>query len=68
MIFNVQINEFTGYWRSFGFGMLAIYKSDFSLLPGFSDKIKGWGEEDIDLANKVIIVAKGFKMLENYDF
>ena len=42
-----------GYWRSFGFGIAAMYNSDFKAVGGF-DKIVGWGKEDVVLFEKYV--------------
>ncbi|XP_069105855.1 chondroitin sulfate synthase 1-like [Argopecten irradians] len=38
-----------GYWRSFGYGMVGVYKSDLAAVGGFNTSIRGWGTEDNDL-------------------
>ena len=38
---NFDINEMTGFWRKFGYGMIALYKSDFDKAGGFDVKIEG---------------------------
>lgn len=49
-----QIDEVSGYWRSFGFGIVSLYLEDFHRVGGFNTSIIGWGKEDIDLFEKVI--------------
>lgn len=44
----------TGYWRNFGFGILATYNSDLKRVGGFNKSIVGWGKEDVDLYEKFI--------------
>ena len=41
-----------GYWRQWGFGMAAMYKSDFL---GMDLSIVGWGKEDVSLYEKYIL-------------
>ncbi|XP_043284509.1 chondroitin sulfate synthase 1 [Venturia canescens] len=48
------IDEKSGFWRQFGFGIVSIYKEDFREIGGFDLTIKGWGKEDIDLYEKAI--------------
>lgn len=48
-----QINEEVGYWRAFGFGIVAMYKSDLKAVGGLDTSILGWGGEDVDLYEKV---------------
>jgi len=43
-----------GYWREFGYGIAAFYKSDFRLAGGFDTSIKGWGKEDVNLFDRFI--------------
>ena len=41
-----------GYWRQWGFGMAAMYKSDFL---GMDLSIVGWGKEDVSLYEKYVL-------------
>ncbi len=43
-----------GYWRQFGFGIVAVYGSDLKRVGGFDTSIVGWGKEDVDLYEKFI--------------
>jgi chondroitin sulfate synthase len=43
-----------GYWRQFGFGIAAMYRSDMLAVGGFDLSIQGWGKEDVDLYTKFI--------------
>ena len=38
---NFEIDEMSGFWRKFGYGMIALYKSDFDKAGGFDVKIEG---------------------------
>ncbi|CAK9819676.1 Chondroitin sulfate synthase 1 [Anthophora quadrimaculata] len=48
------INEMTGYWRQFGFGIVSLYKQDYKTVGGFDLTIQGWGKEDVDFYEKVV--------------
>jgi len=50
--YDFHINS--GYWRSFGFGILSTYNSDLHRVGGFDKSIVGWGKEDVDLYEKFI--------------
>lgn len=54
------INEKTGFWRQFGFGIVGIYKSDFVKLGGFNTNITGWGLEDVNFYESVIKLKISF--------
>ena len=43
-----------GYWRTFSYGQVALYKSDLDNAGGFNTNIKGWGKEDIDFAIRIV--------------
>ena len=36
-----NIREMNGFWREYGYGMVALYKSDFDKAGGFDVKIEG---------------------------
>lgn len=48
------INQDTGYWRQYGFGIVSMYKSDLISAGGFNTTIQGWGNEDVDLFEKFV--------------
>lgn len=48
------VNQDTGYWRQYGFGIVAMYKSDLIAAGGFNTTIQGWGNEDVDLFEKFV--------------
>lgn len=60
---NITITEFgeeAGYFRQFGFGICAIYKSDV-LHPevnGFNTDITGWGLEDVRFLERIVKLNK----------
>ncbi|XP_044262489.1 chondroitin sulfate synthase 1 isoform X2 [Tribolium madens] len=41
------IDEESGFWRQFGFGIVSLYKSDYRKLGGLNLHISGWGFEDV---------------------
>jgi len=43
-----------GYWRQFGYGIMAVYNADFMDAGGFNVDIRGWGREDIDLVERLL--------------
>lgn len=49
-----DFNSETGYWRQFGFGIVAAYNSDLRRVGGFDTSIIGWGKEDVDLYEKFV--------------
>lgn len=48
------VNQDTGYWRQYGFGVVSAYKSDLAAAGGFDTAIQGWGNEDVDLFDKFV--------------
>jgi len=49
-----EIDKMSGFWLHYGFGIVAIYKSDFDQVGGFNLNIEGWGGEDVDFYQRVI--------------
>jgi chondroitin sulfate synthase len=52
-----SLNSFdndVGYWRHSGFGIIAVYGSDFFNTGGFDLEIRGWGREDVELFERFI--------------
>ena len=43
-----------GYWRQFGYGIAAMYRSDLDRVGGYDTSIQGWGKEDVDLFQKIV--------------
>ena len=44
-----DINQHTGSWRPYGYGMACFYKPDYVRAGGFNLRINGWGREDYNL-------------------
>ena len=61
--FNFHVNR--GYWRQFGFGIAAMYKSDLMAVGGFDTSIQGWGKEDVDLHARFL--AKNITVFRSVD-
>ncbi|EDW27055.1 GL16444 [Drosophila persimilis] len=53
------IDDENGYFRQFGFGICAIYKSDIldEDINGFDKDITGWGLEDVKFLEKIVRVG-----------
>ncbi|OXU25276.1 hypothetical protein TSAR_010871 [Trichomalopsis sarcophagae] len=49
-----DISPLSGFWRLFGFGIVAMYKSDYEAIGRFDLTIEGWGKEDVDLFEKAV--------------
>nr|CAD7597218.1 unnamed protein product [Timema genevievae] len=49
-----RIDDDTGFWRQFGFGIVSIYKCDLMQVGGFDTTIQGWGKEDVNLYDKIV--------------
>ena len=43
-----------GHWAVYSFGMLCIYKSDYTSAGGLDTDIVGWGGEDVDLFERIV--------------
>ena len=56
--FDTMFSYAKGYWRFKGFGMVAVYKSDFKMVGGLNTKIRGWGKEDIEFAERTLWKSK----------
>lgn len=48
------INEISGHWRQYGFGIVSLYKRDYVTVGGLDLSIQGWGKEDVELYEKVV--------------
>nr|CAB3230931.1 chondroitin sulfate synthase 3-like [Phallusia mammillata] len=49
-----QISKQSGFWIYYGFGISAMYKSDYTKIGGFISSRTGWGGEDVDFYKKVL--------------
>lgn len=61
---------YLGHWVHYAYGMVCLYKSDYSAVGGFDLSRQGWGGEDVELFTKhaksslnVIILIFFFKFL-----
>ena len=59
-----DINQNTGSWRPYGYGMACFYKPDYVRAGGFNLRINGWGREDYNLYGRYDILV--FKPLLFY--
>lgn len=50
----VPLKRKHGHWAYYSFGMLCIYKSDYSAAGGMNTNIIGWGEEDVKFFESVV--------------
>eukprot|EP01094_Clydonella_sp_ATCC50884_P004003 TRINITY_DN13092_c0_g1_i1.p1 TRINITY_DN13092_c0_g1~~TRINITY_DN13092_c0_g1_i1.p1 ORF type:complete len:617 (+),score=178.97 TRINITY_DN13092_c0_g1_i1:48-1853(+) len=50
------VDHANGYWRTYGYGTLSIYKSDFLRVGGYdlSKFSTAWGGEDLDIIDRII--------------
>lgn len=48
------INEISGHWRQYGFGIVSVYKSDYRTVGGLDLSIQGWGKEDVEFFEKAV--------------
>ncbi|CAH1789144.1 unnamed protein product [Owenia fusiformis] len=48
----MAINKYTGHWVDYGYGMMCLYRQDYSAVQGYDLGIKGWGGEDVDIFTK----------------
>ena len=59
---NFKIETLRGFWRQYGYGMVALFKEDFDAAGGFDVKIVGWGMEDVYLVSNVISNGIGSRL------
>lgn len=50
----IRVARENGHWATYSFGMVCLYKSDYSISGGFDLDIEGWGGEDVDLFSKIL--------------
>jgi len=48
------INEISGHWRQYGFGIVSLYKKDYRAVGGLDLSIQGWGKEDVEFFEKTV--------------
>lgn len=48
------INEISGHWRQYGFGIVSLYKRDYVAVGGLDLSIQGWGKEDVEFYEKAV--------------
>lgn len=51
---SLLISRHRGHWAHYSYGMVCLYAGDYQKTGGFDVSMHGWGEEDIDLLNKVL--------------
>jgi hypothetical protein len=54
----LQVGHDFGQWRVYGYGILAVYRSDYQHVGGFNLDIDGWGLEDNDLLVRFLKAAQ----------
>ena len=54
IVFSMFKGETAGYWRDFGYGIMAAYREDIERVHGFNTTIVGWGKEDVDLFDRFV--------------
>jgi len=54
IVFSLFKGETDGYWRDFGYGIMAAYRQDIERVHGFNTTIVGWGKEDVDLFDRFV--------------
>ncbi len=50
----IFLKRSNGHWAYYSFGMLCMYKSDYTLVGGMDTAVQGWGDEDVQFFQKVI--------------
>jgi len=59
-----QFHDIQGYWRQFGYGMVAMYKSDYI---GMDLSIHGWGKEDVTLYDLFLKTKPHLELIRSAD-
>ena len=52
--FSYKIKREHGHWAVYSYGMVCIYKSDYTAAGGFDKSIVGWGGEDVSFLSRII--------------
>ena len=50
----IRVGDEFGQWRRYGLGMVCLHRGDLARVGGFSTTIRGWGEEDVDLYERIV--------------
>ena len=50
----IGVKRQNGHWAHYSYGMLCIYKSDYTTAGGMNTNIVGWGEEDVIFFERVL--------------
>ena len=59
-----HFDDIDGYWRKFGYGMVAMYKSDY---VGMDLSIHGWGKEDVALYSHFLSAKPHLQLIRSAD-
>ena len=59
-----KFDDIQGYWRQFGYGMVAMYKSDYI---GMDLSIHGWGKEDVTLYDHFLKTKPHLELIRSAD-
>ena len=60
-----ELSRSTGHWGYYAYGMLCIYKSDYTAAGGLNTKIMGWGGEDVEFYERIL--KKNFEVFRAPD-
>ena len=59
-----HFEDIQGYWRQFGYGMVAMYRSDYI---GMDLSIHGWGKEDVTLYDQFLRTKPHLELIRSAD-